>query len=624
MTATTAANPDIRPHLQVADAEQLRSAAEEDAWARFLGGDSVEAFCHGWLAVTCVRTGASDGLLVLAGADGKGFVPAAAWPETRRERAALAQVLEQALAQRALVVISAGEGSSRLQLAQPILLEGQVLGAVALETDPCGERELQALARDLSWGAGWLEALLRRNLNTRDAQMAHRLRLVFDLFSASLEHTGFVPAATATVTELGTLLGCDRVALAVGSGRRLRIRALSHTVNFEKNAELTRHIEAAMEEAVDQKTAVDWPTPENSDGHVRKAHEQLAQAQGAGGILSVPLMRSGEPVGALCLERERPFDAASREMVEALAALLGPLVAVQQAADRGPVARSREMLRSLWTRFFGPGHLVLKAGGALAALLLVFFAIATGSYRVSATTTIEGAVQRALAAPFEGYIREATARPGDLVKQGAVVARLDDRDLQLERLKVSSRREQLVKQHREALANHDRAQIRVIGSQIDQAEAELQVVEEKLARTEVRAPFDGVVVSGDLSQKLGAPVQRGEVLFEVAPLEDYRVVLQVDERDVRDLVEGQAGQLVLSAMPSERLAFRVARITPVSTAEDGRNFFRVEAKLDRGVERLRPGMEGVGKVDIGERRLIWIWTRHLLDWVRLELWWLLP
>jgi len=624
MSATTAGNPDPRPHLQVADAALLRSVAEEDAWARFLGATSVDAFCHGWLAVTCVRAGATDGILVLAGVDGKGFLPAAAWPDGKRDRTRLAEAVERSLEQRALVVLSPADGENRLQVAQPIMLEGQVLGAVALETDPREERELQALARDLSWGAGWLEALLRRNLNTRDAETAHRLRQVFDLFSASLEHAGFVPAATATVTELGTLLGCDRVALAVSRGRRLRVRALSHTVNFEKNAELTRHIEAAMEEAVDQKAVLDWPSPEDNDGHVRRAHEQLAQSQGAAGSLSVPLMRDSQPVGALCLERERPFDAASREMVEALAALLGPLVAVQQAADRGPVARSREALRSLWIRFFGPGHLVWKVAAAVAVLVVVFFAIATGAYRVSATTTIEGAVQRALAAPFEGYIREATARPGDLVKQGAVVARLDDRDLQLERLKVSSRREQLVKQHREALANHDRAQIRVIGSQIDQAEAELQVVEEKLARTEVRAPFDGVVVSGDLSQKLGAPVQRGEVLFEVAPLEDYRVVLQVDERDVRDLVEGQPGQLVLSSMPSERLAFRVARITPVSTAEDGRNFFRVEARLDHGVERLRPGMEGVGKVDIGERRLIWIWTRHLLDWLRLELWWLLP
>jgi RND family efflux transporter MFP subunit len=624
MNAATAGTPDARPHLQVADAALLRSVAEEDAWERFLGATSVEAFCHGWLAVTCVRAGATDGIVVLAGVDGKAFLPAAAWPDGKRDRTRLAEAVERALEQRALVVVSPADGDSRLQVAQPIMLEGQVLGAVALETDPCEERELQTLARDLSWGAGWLEALLRRNLNTRDAETAHRLRQVFDLFSASLEHVGFVPAATATVTELGTLLGCDRVALAVGSGRRLRIKALSHTVSFEKNAELARHIEAAMEEALDQKAVLDWPAQKDDDAHVRRAHEQLAQSQGAGGILSVPLMRSGEPVGALCLERERPFDEASREMVEALAALLGPLVAVQQAADRGPLARLRDTLRSLWTRFFGPGHLVWKAAGALAVVLIVFFAILTGDYRVSATTTIEGAVQRSLAAPFEGYIRESTVRPGDLVKQGGVVARLDDRDLQLERLKVSSRREQLVKQHREALANHDRAQIRVIGSQIDQADAELQVVEEKLARTEVRAPFDGVVVSGDLSQKLGAPVQRGEVLFEVAPLQDYRVVLQVDERDVRDLVEGQPGQLVLSAMPAERLAFRVARITPVSTAEDGRNFFRVEARLDKGFERLRPGMEGVGKVDIGERRLIWIWTRHLLDWLRLELWWLLP
>jgi GAF domain-containing protein len=125
-----------------------------------------------------------------------------------------------------------------------------------------------------------------------------------------------------------------------------------------------------MEEAVDQKAVLDWPNPEDNDGHVRRAHEQLAQSQGAAGILSVPLVRDGQPVGALCLERERPFDVASREMVEALAVLLGPLVAVQQAADRGPVARSREALRSLWIRLFGPGHLVWKAAGALAVVLI--------------------------------------------------------------------------------------------------------------------------------------------------------------------------------------------------------------------------------------------------------------
>ena len=233
-------------------------------------------------------------------------------------------------------------------------------------------------------------------------------------------------------------------------------------------------------------------------------------------------------------------------------------------------------------------------------------------------------MQRAIAAPFEGYVFEARVRPGDIVRKGALLARLDDRDLQLERLKSASRREQLLKQYREALANHERAQIRVIGSQVEQAEAELSIAEEKLARILLVAPFDGVVVSGDLSQKLGAPVQRGDVLFEIAPLEDYRVVLKVDERDIRDVRIGDHGELLLTSMPNDRLPMRVARVTPVSTAEEGRNFFRVEAQLERGAERLRPGMEGVGKVVVGDRKLIWIWTRYLMDWIRIETWWLMP
>ena len=41
-----------------------------------------------------------------------------------------------------------------------------------------------------------------------------------------------------------------------------------------------------------------------------------------------------------------------------------------------------------------------------------------------------------------------------------------------------------------------------------------------------------VVVSGDLTQSLGAPLERGQVMLELAPLDAYRVTLQVDERDI--------------------------------------------------------------------------------------------
>jgi multidrug efflux pump subunit AcrA (membrane-fusion protein) len=139
------------------------------------------------------------------------------------------------------------------------------------------------------------------------------------------------------------------------------------------------------------------------------------------------------------------------------------------------------------------------------------------------------------------------------------------------------------------------------------------------------APFDGLIVSGDLSQSLGSPVERGQVLFEVAPLEDYRVALQVDERDISHVVVGQRGELTVSSMPGERYGFTVTRITPVNSAKEGRNFFRVEATLEtKPGPRLRPGMEGVGKIYVEERKLVWIWTHAFTDWVRLWIWSWLP
>jgi hypothetical protein len=31
-------------------------------------------------------------------------------------------------------------------------------------------------------------------------------------------------------------------------------------------------------------------------------------------------------------------------------------------------------------------------------------------------------------------------------------------------------------------------------------------------------------------------------------------------------------------------------------------------------------MEGIGKLDAGERSLLWIWTHRMVDWLKLQLW----
>jgi RND family efflux transporter MFP subunit len=243
---------------------------------------------------------------------------------------------------------------------------------------------------------------------------------------------------------------------------------------------------------------------------------------------------------------------------------------------------------------------------------------------VTAKTTLEGEVQRAITVPFDGYVEEALIRAGDVVHAGQVMARLNDKDMELERLKWASQKGQHQLEYYKALAARDHASANVSLEQVGQAAAELRLLEHHLERARIIAPFDGLVVSGDLSQSLGAPVTRGDVLFELAPLHSYRVMLQVDERDIGALAVGQPGTVVLNALTNQKLLFTVKKITPVSIAREGINYFRVEASLQEPSERLRPGMEGYGKVEAGRRHLIWIWTHPLINWIRLWAWEWMP
>ena len=115
-------------------------------------------------------------------------------------------------------------------------------------------------------------------------------------------------------------------------------------------------------------------------------------------------------------------------------------------------------------------------------------------------------------------------------------------------------------------------------------------------------------------------MNQGEELFQIAPLDSYRLILKVDESMISDVFSGQRGELVLSALPEKTYGFTVSKVTPMTTSAEGRNYFRVEAALDAESRLLRPGMEGVGKIQVEDRLLIDIWTRPVWEWLRLKLW----
>ena len=174
-----------------------------------------------------------------------------------------------------------------------------------------------------------------------------------------------------------------------------------------------------------------------------------------------------------------------------------------------------------------------------------------------------------------------------------------------------------------ALARHDQAQLVVQMARVDEARARLEQAREDQERSRVLAPMDGLVVDGDLSRSVGAPVRRGEVLMTVAPAEGFRLVLWVDERDVARVRVGSSGMLRVAARPGQALALTVTRVTPVAVTREGRNGFEVEAALSGAAPGLRPGFEGVARIGAGRQLLLQALLGRLPDSLRIGWWTLL-
>lgn len=588
----------------------------------------AEDVAQPWLALHCqTLPGASQGLVVQGDANRGAPKPLAHWPKTEPEASDLAGVAREALdAGRPVLRTNAQPiGSTRCwsDVSVPFGPGSRFGGAVALRIEhPADRADLagqEAVAR-LQAGASWLEGMVR------GASTQHRLVTALELVATALEHERLDAAATAVATDLAAHLDCQRASIGLSQRGQMRVEALSNAATFDPRSSLIQGIEAAMDEAADQDAPVCHPPPGNGPPRVAMAHQALARSYGAGAVWTVPLGSAGRVTGAMTFERseaEAP-SSATIELCEDFGALLGPLLDTKRRARDSWLEEAREIFQRHLQRLRGPGHAEFKATaiGCLGALMLLLFM--NCGYRITAEATLEGRVQRAIVAGVDGFISEANVRAGDLLVAGQSLGRLDDRDLLLEHRNWTGKRDQLAKEHRKALALHDRSQVSFLSAKLDQANAELALVAAQLERTHLVAPFDGIVVKGDLSQSLGSPVERGDLLFEIAPLDGYRIILEVDQSDIAEPHPGQRGRLALTALPGQKLPLTVTRITPVSIAEDGRNYFRVEAHLDQPVEGLRPGMEGVAKIEVGERRLAWIWTHGLTDWLRLRTWTWLP
>jgi biotin carboxyl carrier protein len=598
-------------------------------WKHFLGAKSAADMARAWLALQCrFIDGATSGVVVVGEPDVGPFAPLAYWPNETSYDPALAAAAEAAMAERKAIVQGDTEksgASGNACVAQPVMIEDRLCGVVAIAITN-SSTEMRHVVRQLQWGTGWLEAMWRREQHGDDEAFRERTAVAFDMIAAVLEQRRFTDACHSLVTALAVRLDCDQVSVGFIKRDHTVVCSVSHASKFGSRMNLIREIGAAMDEAIDQRAIVLFPANEEWEYRVTRDHAELAAANSLGAVLTIPLHAGEEMVGALTFERgrDRQFDDSTIEMCDAVASVAGPMLYEKRLNDRNIFVKVRESISTQARRLVGPDYFGRKLAAGTFALLILFFSFVTGDYRVTSPAVLEGFVQRSVVAPFEGYLASQRVRAGETVEEGDVLATIDDRDLSLERLRWLTTHRQRMAEYDRALAERDRAEANIIRAQIDQAAAQLELLDEQLARTRIVAPFAGIIVAGDLSQSVGGTVERGEELFKITPLDAYRVILEVDESDIESMQVGQTGILLIASIPEQPLNYIVERITPVSEQAEGRNFFRVEARLDESIASIRPGMKGIAKTNIEERLLLRIWTEKFTDWVRLKVWKWLP
>lgn len=440
------------------------------------------------------------------------------------------------------------------------------------------------------------------------------------LHAALLSHTRLDTAAADLATRLAGVAAADRVAIGLVDGAQARVIALSHGVTIDARQDLAAGLGAAMDEAIDQAASIAYPQRAGQP-RIVAAHAELISRHG-GSAYTVPLAVAERMVGAITFEwhgaaRE---DALASADCEALVQSLAPLLLLRRDSERSLAAHAAAAFAATLRRVrleTGPGRAL---GAVLGLATLAAFFLLPVSYDVTAPVRLEGAVQRALTAPDDGYLQQVNVRPGDAVKAGQVLVELAQQDLQLERSKAESELAQHESGYGTALAQADRAMLVAYQARADQARSRLELISRQIARSRITAPFDGVVLSGDLSQSLGTPVQRGSPLMVVAPLDRYRLIVEADERDIADVHRGSPGRITLTALPEQVFRFSTERIAPVAVTRDGRHFFEVEGKLDAAPDVLRPGLEGVARIAAPARPLASAAGRRILTWIRMSFW----
>ena len=288
----------------------------------------------------------------------------------------------------------------------------------------------------------------------------------------------------------------------------------------------------------------------------------------------------------------------ARELMPVLP-LLGALVGQAGSQKKFSVTGKRkDGRRSLQTR------VTMAVAAGLLLLLLVPF-----PHKIHTDGLVRPKITRFVVARYNGILQESLVRPGDRVKKGDILARLDRRETETRLAALRAERDKAKKMFDQAMARGNTAAAQLARLDMLRYEEQLKEVLDQQRHLIIKSPVAGMVLSGDLQRAEGSPVSRGQTLFEVAPLDRMEVEVAIPEADIALVPEHAAVNLRFVAYPDQDWSGQFVRIEPKARIWENRNVFIGILEFDNQNQLLHPGMRAGARIKTGTRLLGWILFR---------------
>lgn len=505
----------------------------------------------------------------------------------------------------------------RLTLSRP---EEEVVLALQLKdfTDAAAEESLVRLALVAD-----VPAAFQQNLASQKArQDVEKFAAVLDLNVPVNDSVHFLPAALAFCNGIATRFRCDRASLGWLEGGYVRLRALSRTEQFDRQMAAAQLLETAMEECVDQDEEILWPPPEGVTT-VARDHEKFASGQQVGNLCSIPLRLDGKVVAVLLCERsEAPFNVVELQQLRLAGDQVVRRLGELHHYDRWFGARWAADCGRYFAGWLGPEHTWSKVTAIVLVVVLAALFLVRVTYRVGGNFILRSDQAEYLTAPFEGYIDQVFVRAGDHVTNNEPLVTLNRDELLLDQAAAVADFARYQRQSEKDRAANNIADMRIDEAQASQAKAQLDLVRYRLDHAILRSAFDGVIVEGDLRERIGSPVKQGDALLRVTRLDTLYAQAEIPESDIHEILQKSAGEIAFVTQPKVRFPVTIETIESAAVTKKDGSVFLVRLQPERGAENWwRPGMTGLCKLTAEKRSLFWILTHRTVDFLRMKLWW---